>query len=65
MAKVLARPARPQVDRCRRLNRGKTTQAQCRTSMAHQAPANRSAYVQGQSHLGRLLGADLLGELRR
>ena len=33
--------------------------------MAHQAPANRSAYVQGQSHLGRLLGADLLGELRR
>ena len=25
MAKVLARPARPQVDRCRRLNQGKTT----------------------------------------
>jgi hypothetical protein len=42
MAKVLARPARPQVDRCR-LNRGKTTQAQRRKSMDHQAPANRSA----------------------
>jgi hypothetical protein len=28
MAKVLARAARPQVDRCRRLNRSKTTQVQ-------------------------------------
>jgi len=44
MAKVLTRPARPQVDRYRRLNRGKTTRAQGSTSMAHQAPANRSRY---------------------
>jgi hypothetical protein len=44
MAKVLARPARPQVNRCRRLNQNNTTQAECRPSMAHQAPANRSRY---------------------
>ncbi len=43
MAKVVARPARPQVDRCRRLNRGKTTQVQCKTSMAHQAASGATS----------------------
>ena len=43
MAKVLAHPSRPRIERRCGLNRGKTTQVQCKTSMAHQAASGATS----------------------
>ena len=45
MAKVLARPARPQVDRCRRLNRTRPPRPTARHRWLNQTPANRSRFA--------------------